>query len=211
MRTDDLINALARETEPQSRLQLPGAALRALAAGLAVGVALVVIFLNIRPDIGVALPVVLAKAGFSGLASAAAIPLLLQLSRPGRAPGWRIAGLIGFFVLAFLIAAVGLLGEAPGDRMSAWTGGKFPWCVATIPVLAAPAGGFLFWLMRDLAPTQLGLTGASLGAAAGGIGAMSYAMYCPMDSQAFVATWYGVAIGLCAAVGALVGTRFMRW
>lgn len=211
MKTDDLIDALARQAEPQTRLQLPNAAFRAIAAGLAVGIALVIVFLKVRPDIGVAIPIVLAKAAFSALASAAAIPLLLQLARPGRAPGWRVAGLIGFFVLAAIVAATGLLGTPPENRMAVWTGGKFPWCVALIPLLAAPAGGFLFWLMRDLAPTRLGLSGAALGAAAGGIGAMSYAMYCPMDSQAFVATWYSVAIGLCAAIGALVGTRFMRW
>ena len=40
---------------------------------------------------------------------------------------------------------------------------------------------------------------------------MAYAMYCPVDSVAFVTTWYAVAIGLCAAVGAIVGTRLLRW
>ena len=43
------------------------------------------------------------------------------------------------------------------------------------------------------------------------VGAMAYAMYCPIDSAAFVVTWYAVAIGLCAAIGALVGSILLRW
>jgi hypothetical protein len=40
---------------------------------------------------------------------------------------------------------------------------------------------------------------------------MAYAMYCPVDSVAFVTTWYVVAIALCAALGAVVGARLLRW
>jgi hypothetical protein len=34
-------------------------------------------------------------------------------------------------------------------------------------------------------------------------------MYCPTDSVAFVTTWYTLAIAVCAALGALVGSRFL--
>jgi hypothetical protein len=40
---------------------------------------------------------------------------------------------------------------------------------------------------------------------------MAYSMYCPVDSAAFVATWYALAIALCAAVGAIVGSILLRW
>jgi hypothetical protein len=185
---------------------------RAIAVGLIVSLAIVASFLHMRPDIGAALPIVLAKAGFSALATAVAIPLLLQLARPGRPPGWRLIGLGGFFALAALIAIVALMAVEEGQRMTAWTNGGFPWCVVLIPILATPAAGLLIWrLMRDLAPTRLGLSGASLGAAAGGIGAMAYSTYCPTDSAAFVATWYALAIAVCAVLGAIAGTRLMRW
>jgi hypothetical protein len=65
--------------------------------------------------------------------------------------------------------------------------------------------------MRAFAPTRLALAGAAIGAFAGGVGAMAYAMYCPTDSVAFVTTWYTVAIAVCAALGALVGSKFLRW
>ena len=40
---------------------------------------------------------------------------------------------------------------------------------------------------------------------------MAYAMYCPTDSVAFVTTWYALAIAVCAALGALLGSRLLRW
>jgi hypothetical protein len=83
--------------------------------------------------------------------------------------------------------------------------------VAIIPLLAAPTALLLTRLLRDLAPTRLTATGAALGAVSGGIGAMAYAMYCPTDSAAFVVTWYAVGIALSAAIGAVLGTRLLRW
>ena len=65
--------------------------------------------------------------------------------------------------------------------------------------------------MRAFAPTRLTLTGAAIGALSGGVGAMAYAMYCPVDSAAFVMTWYVLGIALSAAIGALLGAKFLRW
>ena len=90
-------------------------------------------------------------------------------------------------------------------------GGAFPWCIVTIPLLAAPTAALLGWFVRDLAPTRLAMTGAALGAVSGGIGAMAYAMYCPVDSMPFVVTWYAVAIAFCAVIGAVLGARLLRW
>lgn len=156
------------------------------------------------------MPVML-KALFSAAAAAAILPLALQLMKPGRPLGWRL-GAIGVFVaICVMAAAIALMGEAPDQRMLAWMGGGFPWCLVLVPLLAAPAAALLLWLMRDFAPTRLGLAGASIGALSGGIGAMAYAMYCPVDSVAFVVTWYVVAIALCAALGAVLGSKLLRW
>jgi hypothetical protein len=103
------------------------------------------------------------------------------------------------------------MGADPGDRVRAWTGGGFPWCLVIVPILAAPAAAGLVALVRSLAPTSLAPTGAAIGAVAGGVGAMAYAMHCPVDSVAFVVTWYSVAIGFCAAVGAVLGAWVLRW
>jgi hypothetical protein len=211
MKTEDLIDALANEPAPPKAAAPLARVAVALVAGLMGGGALLAVSLGVRPDIGVALATVMLKAGFAGAATAVVAPLLLRLARAGRAGGWRLAAIGGFAALCVLVVAVTLLGAEPGKRFALWMGGAFPWCVAIIPALAAPTALLLVRVLRDLAPTDLSATGATVGAVAGGIGAMVYAMYCPVDSAAFVITWYAVGIAVAAALGALLGPRLLRW
>lgn len=211
MKTDQLIDVLARGVEPAPRARPWLKLSLTLAFGLVLALLLVTFWLGLRPDIGVAPWPVLFKAAFSAAAAAVILPLAMRLARPGRPLGWRI-GAIGVFVaLAGLAAIVALAGESPAQRMQAWMGGGFPWCLVAVPVLATPAAAALLWAMRAFAPTQLTLAGAAVGALSGGVGAIAYSMYCPIDSVAFVTTWYVAAIALCAALGALIGARLLRW
>ena len=211
MNTDDLISMLAKGVEPAERGAWARRMALTLAGGLVAALFLLIVIFGMRPDIGTALGPVLAKAGFSAAASAIALSFAMRLMRPGRAMGWRIAAAAIFVGVAALAAFVALMGQDPGARMRAWTGGGFPWCLVFIPLLAAPAAALLVWLMRGFAPTRLTLSGAAIGALSGGIGAIAYAMYCPVDSVAFVTTWYVAAISLCAAIGALLGAKLLRW
>ena len=211
MKTDELIDALSHEAMPAPAMTPHRRILTAAGIGLAVAAVLMVTFLHVRPDIGTAMMPVMWKAAFAAAAAGAALPLLMRLSRPGRPLGWRAIAIVGFLGVSAMIAGVALMGGDPGLRMGLWMRGMFPWCIVTIPLLAAPTAALLAWAMRDLAPTRLASSGAALGAVSGGIGAMAYAMYCPVDSVAFVTTWYAVAIGLCAALGALAGARLLRW
>ena len=211
MKTDDLIDMLAKNVEPAQQQRLRLRMLGTLIAGLAIAVALVVTFMGLRPDIGVATWAVLLKAGFSAAAAASILPLAMRLMRPGAPLGWRLlAGLI-FAGLSLATAFIALMGAPSQERMRAWMGGGFPWCIVLIPIFAAPAAALMVWLARSLAPTRLTLSGAALGALSGGVGAMAYAMYCPVDSVAFVTTWYVAAIAICAALGAILGARLLRW
>jgi hypothetical protein len=153
------------------------------------------------------------KAMFAAFGAAVMLPLAVQLMKPGRPLGWRIGAVFVFAGVCALATIVALMGEMPERRWEAWMGGRggIPWCVVLIPVLAAPAAALLTWFMRAFAPTRLTLTGAAIGAISGGVGAMAYAMYCPTDSVAFVTTWYAVAIAVCAALGAILGSRILRW
>lgn len=211
MKTDDLIDALARDPAPPPAPPAPRRMAFALGAGLLLGVVLLVTFFGMRPDIGAAQMPVMMKAMFSALAASVAVPVLLQLAKPGRPLGWRIAAVGGFIALSAGIVGVALIGGDPTERFQLWMAGAFPWCVAIIPLLAAPTALLLTRLLRDLAPTDLRASGAALGAVSGGIGAMVYAMYCPVDSVAWVVTWYSVAIALCAVLGAVAGARLLRW
>lgn len=210
MKTDDLIDALARDASPP-RVSHTGRFVAALGAGLAIALVLTGTFLGFRPDLGVAVMPVMGKSVFSAVAASVSIPVLLRLARPGRPVGWRIGAVIGFVALCAALTAIALMGEDPASRMTAWTSGRFPWCIVTIPLLGAPTAACLVFVLRDLAPTRPDLSGAALGGVAGGVGAIAYAMYCPVDSIAFVTTWYAVAIGFCAAIGAVLGTRLLRW
>ena len=57
----------------------------------------------------------------------------------------------------------------------------------------------------------LAAAGAAAGFLAGAIGAALYATHCPDDSPLFVAAWYSLAIGFVAALGAVAGSRLLRW
>lgn len=211
MRTEQLIEFLARGGEPAPRAGDLRRLVLTLTCGLLMAIALIVLGPGAREDfIDHRMPVMW-KSLFSATAAAAALPLTLRLMRPGRPLGWRIAAVLAFVGIAALAAFIALMGEAPERRMQAWLGGGFPWCVVLIPLLAAPSAALLVALMRGFAPTRLTLAGAAIGAVSGGIGAMAYSLLCPIDSIAFVTTWYAAAISLCAAIGAMLGTRLLRW
>jgi hypothetical protein len=213
VKTDDLINALSRGVEPAERPRWRMNLAITLVVGLIVAVALVAIGLGVRPDIGTARMPVMMKALFSALAAAVILPITVQLMKPGRPLGWRVGAVAVFFGVCAIATIVALMGEMPEQRWQAWMGGegRAPWCLVLIPILAAPTAALLTWFMRAFAPTRITATGAAIGALSGGIAAMAYAMYCPTDSVAFVTTWYVLAIGVCAVLGSLIGTKFLRW
>jgi hypothetical protein len=211
VKTEDLINLLARAVGPAEPLRWRIQLAMTLLAGLGVAVLLVLIGLDVRPDIGAARMPIMMKALFSAMAAAVMLPLAVQLMKPGRPLAWRVGAMVLFTAVCAIATVVALMGEMPERRFEAWMGGSFPWCVVLIPILAAPTAALLTWFMRSFAPTRLTLTGAAIGAVSGGVGAMAYAMYCPVDSVAFVTTWYTLAIALCAALGAVIGSKFLRW
>lgn len=211
MKTDRLIDMLAKGVEPARKPTFKRQLALTAAAGLIVAILIVALGAGVRPDIGAALAPVLMKAGFAACATAIVLPLTLQLMRPGRPLGWRILAIGAFVALAALIAFVALMGADPAERMRLLMGGAFPWCIVFIPLLATPTAAGLLWLMRAFAPTRLTMTGAAIGAFSGGMGAIAYALYCPVDSVAFVTIWYVLAISVCAVLGAIIGARLLRW
>jgi len=210
MKTDDLIAALARESGQSPRHWRQRLAL-VLAGGFALAMVLVAAFWGFRPDIGVSLAPTLMKAGFSAAMAAILAALAMRLLRPGGPTRRVLVALIAFVLIAWLAGAVALFGMPAQERWEAWMNNAFPWCLVWIPIIAAPTAAGLMWFARDLAPTRLAAAGAVIGALAGSIAAMAYSMYCPVDSVAFVTTWYAVSIALCAAIGAALGSIFLRW
>lgn len=210
METDALIQTLARDPKvngPPMKVWLG----ICLAAALAYSVLAILIIAGARPDFTAQVSWVAAKAGLSLLFALAATPLLLRLSRPGQAAGAWLPLIAVLLVGCAMTVAGSLAIMADGERVMALTGGGFPICAVVIPTLAAPSAAALFLWLRKQAPTRPALAGMVAGILSGAMAAMAYALTCPVDSAAFVATWYPLAIAACAALGALAGKLALRW
>lgn len=213
MRTDDLIDMLARgpdlrvQSGPLRGLLVPGA------IGLAVCMLLMQLMLGTRPDIGhvALLPAFWVKFGFALVLTAAGTLAVRRLS----APGARLNGLAPLLGLPFLVLwsmATWVLWEAPPQARAALIWGQ-TWrvCTVLIVVLAFPVFVAALVAMRRRAPTRLRLAGAAAGLAAGATAALVYCLHCPEMSPAFVGIWYVLGIAVMALVGALVGPKVLAW
>ena len=78
--------------------------------------------------------------------------------------------------------------------------------VLALPLLIAALMG-----LRHGAPSRPALSGAIAGLLSAGLAATLYASHCTDDSPLFVATWYTLATALVAAVGALIGSRMLKY
>ena len=54
-------------------------------------------------------------------------------------------------------------------------------------------------------------SGAIAGMMSAGLAATLYAAHCTDDSPLFVATWYTIAAALVTALGALIGSKVLRY
>jgi hypothetical protein len=55
------------------------------------------------------------------------------------------------------------------------------------------------------------VAGAIAGLLSAGLAATLYASHCTDDSPLFVATWYSLATALVTAIGALAGSKFLKF
>jgi hypothetical protein len=212
MRTDDLIRSLIADRGtpvPSVERQLG----IALAAGFAVSAMLFWAMLAPRPDFAAAAMTLRfdLKIVETLLLAVTAGLLGLRLARPAaQTRGQAIALLAAPALLLAAIAAE--LALLPRDQwMRVLVGSNSLLCLSSIPLLSVPLLGAALYGLRQGAPTRPALTGAVAGLLAGGLAATLYAVHCFDDSPLFVATWYGLAIGLVTLAGAALGPRVLRW
>lgn len=211
MKTDDLIRTLAVDDTP--RLSL----VRALVYGFLPGVVVSLIFYALvigpRPHLAELLPSprILFKIVFPIAVFACAGPLALQLARPRGDPRPLVYVLVGLLIVLAAAVVIELLVLPPDLWRVRLIGHNARVCLVLIPLMsAAPLVGTLIALHRGAASNP-GLAGAIAGLFAGAFGAALYATHCPDNSPLFVATWYSIAILIVMSVGALAGSRFLRW
>lgn len=210
MRTDDLIAALAADTQPQApvarQMTLP------LLGAVGLSIASFVLFWGPRPDIWAALgsmamlktliPLVLVT-----LASVSA----LALAHPGRAAWGRAAALGAVVALAALALMAAIMREGLDSLVSALSTPQLLTCLFSVPALATPMLGVALWGLSSGASLRPWLTGAMSGLASGALAAAIYSVYCDKDMLLFVLPAYGAAIGSVTLAGGLIGARALKW
>jgi hypothetical protein len=212
MNTEDLVRALAADHSARDHSLEWGLASATL-AGLVAAAALFVLALGPRDDLADLLtdPRFVFKLGLMLLLAASSAMLALRLARPAAgAMTWSLA-LATVPILLLIAVIVELISLPRASWMEELIGSNSLLCLASIPLLAAPVLIAALGALRHGAPLRPALSGAVAGLFAGGLGAALYATHCTDDSPLFVATWYSLAIGMVTVVGAVAGSKLLRW
>lgn len=209
MNTEDLIRQLA--AEPLRQAPRPTTLWLAGGGALLVAALAFLAFAGTRPDIATAWPATALKIGFGVLALLALAPIVARAAAPNVRLRDELLFAVAFVASAGALTLYGLATAPEALRWALWTGGGLPDCLIRIPLIATPIAAALFMAARKFGPTRLSAAGAALGAIAGALAIIPYSLFCPIDSVAYVATWYTVSIGICAALGSLLATRALRW
>jgi hypothetical protein len=211
MKTDALIDLLARDAGPAPRALVARRLSPAAAAGLLVSAAIAIALFGAIPAALYATAVPWTKMAYAGALALAAGWLTARLSRPA-APITqpRRATLLVLAAMA-VVGGASLVSAPPGTRMGALLGASWSTCPWSVLGLSLPALAASLWAVRGLAPTRPRAAGFAAGLLAGSVGAFGYSLSCPEASPAFVAVWYTLGIFLAGAVGAALGPRVLRW
>jgi hypothetical protein len=212
MDTDQLIRTLAADNSHCAR---PVGFVLALALLAAAPVSLLLFFaeLGVRPDVMAAMhnPFFDLKFAVTLALASAAITVSLHLSRPEaslRGYGW-------LFVIPAGLLAAGIGGEMMLPQrlpmMTRLVGSNSKVCMTAIPLMSLPLLIASLFGLRHGAPAKPAVAGAVAGLVSAGLAATLYASHCTDDSPLFVATWYTLAAALVTVVGALAGSRMLRF
>lgn len=211
MKTDALIDLLAREAGPAPRALVARRLLPAALGGLAASVAVAIAWIGLLPAATFASLVPWTKIAYAAALAASAGWLTARLSRPA-APATLAGRATAAVVTTMLVVgAVALWSSPEGARSAAVFGESWLACPSRVLALSLPALAAALWAVRGLGPTRLRSAGFAAGLMAGSLGAIGYALSCPESSPTFVALWYTTGIALVAAVGAALGPRVLRW
>jgi hypothetical protein len=212
METDQLIRTLAADNAHRAR---PVGFVLALALLSAAPVSLAIFFagLGVRPDVMTAMhnPFFDLKFAVTLALAISAIAVSLHLSRPEA----TLAGWAWLLLIPAGILAAGISGEMMLPQrlpmMTRLVGSNSRICLTAIPLMSLPLLAAALIGLRHGAPSRPAVAGAIAGLVSAGLAATLYASHCTDDSPLFVATWYSIATALVTAIGALAGSRMLRF
>ena len=213
METDRLIRALAADNA--HRAPPVGFVLTlALLAAAPVSMAIFFAELGVRPDVMTAMrnPFFDLKFLVTLALAISAIAVSLHLSRPEASlHGWAWLLLIPAGLLVAGIAGEMMMMPARLPMMTRLVGSNSRVCLTAIPLMSLPLLAASLTGLRQGAPTRPAVAGAIAGLLSAGLAATLYASHCTDDSPLFVAAWYTIATALVSAIGALAGSRVLRF
>ena len=212
MDTDQLIRTLAADNPHRAG---PVGFVLALALLAAAPVSLLMFFaeLGVRPDVMTAMhnPFFDLKFAVTLALAAAAITIALHLSRPEAS----LRGWVWLLIIPAGLLVGGISGEMMVPQrlpmMARLVGSNSKVCMTAIPMMSLPLLAASLVGLRHGAPTRPAAAGAMAGLLSAGLAATVYASHCTDDSPLFVATWYSLAAALVTALGALLGSKLLRF
>jgi hypothetical protein len=212
MDTERLIRTLAADNAHRER---PVGLVLALALLVAAPFSLAMFFmeLGVRPDVMTAMrnPFFDLKFLVTLALALPAIAIAVHLSRPEVSTrGWAWLLLIPVGLLGIGIASEMMMPQRL-PMMTRLVGSNSRTCLMAIPLLSLPLLAGALFAMRRGAPARPAVAGAFAGLVSAGLAATLYASHCTDDSPLFVATWYTLAAALVTAIGALAGSKVLRF
>ena len=212
MDTDQLIRTLAADNSHHARPVGFVLALALLAAA-PVSLLMFVTELGVRPDVMSAIhnPFFDLKFAITLALAGAAITVALHLSRPEAS----LRGWLWLLMIPVGLLVAGISGEMMMPQrlpmMVRLVGNNSKVCMTAVPLMALPLLVAALIGLRHGAPTRPAIAGAMAGLLSAGLAATLYASHCEDDSPLFVATWYTIATAMVTAIGALLGSRVLRF
>ena len=213
MKTNDLIAMLATEASATPTVSPLRRCVQATAAGVAISLALVLTLWGLNPDLNALAHTQAFWVKVVWLAATCLFgaPVVMHLARPGVAAGRGVWGIAAALVGMALLALMQVANVDADTGMQLMLGSSWQECSASIAALSVPLLATLLWMLRDMAPTRPSLAGASAGLMAGTLASLVYSLHCTETAYAFVAVWYVAGIAVMTGVGALLGSRLLRW
>lgn len=214
MKTDDLIARLAAETGPVAPFAIERKIALYLLVGSAAGLTVVLTLLGLRPDLhtAVATSAFWIKFAFTAGLGALGVVATCRLARPGADAGLLVwIGMAVLLIGVSLAGAIEVLTASAGDRAALWLGVSWRTCPWWILAVSIPILIVVLAVMRSFAPTRPAVAGLALGLASGGVGATLYGLHCQEATLSFLATWYVLGVVAVGGVGAILGSRALRW
>jgi hypothetical protein len=212
METDQLIRILAADSAHRAR-PVGFVLVLALLSAAPLSVAIFFAGLGVRPDVMTAMhdPFFDLKFVVTLALAIPAIAISLHLSRPEASlRGWVWLLLIPVGFLVGGIASEMMMPQRL-PMMARLVGSNSRVCLTAIPLMSLPLLAASLFGLRHGAPARPAVAGAIAGLMSAGLAATLYAAHCTDDSPLFVATWYTIAAAMVTAIGALAGSKVLRF